>query len=174
MFIEHLQREMAVCSYDEIEEFLARDSGRWQVVSIREPDHPEAVLKDALKAHAVVFKDIFTGGEDLGPNAAHLEGILRFVQRSENAPLLIQCWAGRSRSTAVALVILVQSLWRKEIVGAELVRTAVDELLKIRPVAAPNRLVLRLGLEQFLPQPLASTLAKALIMEPCIRQKFFH
>jgi len=172
MFIEHLQREMAVCSHAEIEDFLARDSGRWQVVSIREPDHPEAVLKDALKAHAVVFKDIFTGGEDLGPKAAHLDGILRFVQRSANAPLLIQCWAGRSRSTAVALVVIVQSLWNKGMDGAELVRIAVDALLKIRPVAVPNRLVLRLGLEQFLPQALASTLTKALIMEPRIQQNF--
>ncbi len=172
MFIGHLQREMAVCSHADIEDFLARDSGRWQVVSIREPDHPEAVLKDALKVHAVVFKDIFSGGENLGPKAAHLEGILCFVQRSANSPLLIQCWAGRSRSTAVALIVIVQSLWNQGIDGAELVHTAVDVLLKIRPVAAPNRLVLRLGLEQFLPQSLASTLAKLLINEPRIQSNF--
>ena len=173
MFIELLQREMAVCSHAEIEEFLARDSGRWQVVSIREPAHPEAVLKDALKAHPVVFKDIFNSGENDGPQGAHLAGILRFVQRSAGAPLLIQCWAGRSRSTAVALAVIVQALWNQGIDGAELVRTAVDALLKIRPVAAPNRLVLRLGLEQFLPQSLAGTLAKALIREPRIQRNFF-
>lgn len=172
MFIESLQREMAVCSHAEIGEFLASDSGRWQVVSIREPDHPEAELKDALKAHAIVFKDIFTNGENDGPKAVHLEVILRFVQRSPGTPLLIQCWAGRSRSTAVALTVIVQSLWNQGIDGAELVRTAIDALIKIRPIAAPNRLVLRLGLEQFLPQSLAGTLAKALINEPRIQKNF--
>ncbi|MDP1588549.1 MAG: hypothetical protein Q8M07_12440, partial [Prosthecobacter sp.] len=153
MFIECFQREMAVCHHGEIEGFLARDPGRWQVISIREPDHPEAVLKDALKAHDVVFEDVLTsaGNQGHGPKAAHLEGILRFVERSAGAPLLIQCWAGRSRSTAVALVVIVQTLWDKGMDGAGLVRMAADLLLQIRPVAIPNRLVLRLGLELFLP-----------------------
>jgi predicted protein tyrosine phosphatase len=128
MFLECLQREMAVCHHGEIEAFLADDPGRWHVVSIREPDHPEAILKDALKAHAVVFEDVLSskGTHGHGPKATHLEGILRFVQNSGQAPLLFQCWAGRSRSTAVALVVIVKSLWDQGMDGPELVRTAAD------------------------------------------------
>ena len=175
MFLECLQREMAVCQHGEIEAFLADDPGRWHVVSIREPDHPEATLKDALKAHAVVFEDVLNskGTHGHGPKATHLEGILRFVQNSGQAPLLFQCWAGRSHSTAVALVVIVKSLWDQGMDGPELVRTAADILLKLRPVAIPNRLVLRLGLEEFLAHPLGQTLSKALVDEPRIRRNFF-
>lgn len=172
MFIESLQREIAVCPHSEVEQFLADSPGRWHVISIREPDHPEAILKDALRSRVFVFTDVFVGTESDGPRATHLESILRFARQSGNAPLLVQCWAGRSRSTAVALLLIVQSLWDKGMDGAELVRTAVDALLLIRPVAAPNRLVLRLGLEQFLPQSLAGTLAKSLLSEPRLMENF--
>lgn len=175
MFLESLQREMAVCHHGEIEAFLARDPGRWHVVSIREPDHPEAMLKHALKAHAVVFEDVLTskGTSGHGPKAAHLEGILRFVQGSGQAPLLFQCWAGRSRSTAAALVVITKTLWDRGLDGQDLVRTAVDTLLQLRPVAIPNKLVLRLGLELCLPKPRGSKLSQALMEEPRIQRNFF-
>lgn len=93
MFIECLQRELVVCHHAEIEAFLAADPGRWQVISIREPIHPEPVLIHARKAHAVVFEDVFTpeGTHGHGPKPAHLQGILRFVAQSGREPLLIQC-----------------------------------------------------------------------------------
>lgn len=124
MVIECLQRELAVCHHAEIEAFLAADPGRWQVISIREPDHPEAVLTQARKAHAVVFEDVFTpeGTHGHGPKPAHLQGILRFVAQSGREPLVFQCWAGRSRSTAVALVVIVKMLWEQGIDGPELLR----------------------------------------------------
>jgi predicted protein tyrosine phosphatase len=171
VLIERLQREIAVCAAAEIEEFLNRDPGRWHVVSIREPFHPEAVLTDAKRAHAVVFKDVLIpeDAQGQGPRASHLEGILRFVERGGREPIVLQCWAGRSRSAAAALVIIVKELWDQGLDGAELVRTAVDILLAIRPIAMPNQLVLRLGLEQFLPHPLGSTRSTALIQEPRIQ-----
>ena len=174
MFIECLQRELAVCHHAEIGAFLAADPGRWQVISIREPDHPEAVLTHARKAHAVVFEDVFTpeGTHGHGPKPAHLQGVLRFVAQSGREPLVFQCWAGRSRSTAVALVVIVKMLWEQGIDGPELVRRAADSLLAIRPLAIPNRLVLRLGLEEFLPHPLGQTLSKALVEEERIRRNF--
>jgi predicted protein tyrosine phosphatase len=176
MYLECIQREMAVCHHGEIEVFLAHDPGRWHVVSIREPDHPEAVLKHAFKAHTVVFEDVLNsrGALGHGPKTAHLEVILRFVQGSGQAPLLFQCWAGRSRSTATALVVITKTLWDRGLDGQALVRTAVDALLQIRPVAIPNKLVLRLGLELSLPAPLGKTLAKALIEEPRLQQNFFE
>jgi hypothetical protein len=41
------------------------------------------------------------------------------------------------------------------------------------PLAIPNRLVLSLGLEEFLPHPLGQTLSKALVEEERIRRNFF-
>ncbi len=99
-----------------------------------------------------VSKDVFTPEctHGHGPKPAHLQGILRFVAQSGREPLLVQCWAGRSRSTAVAFVVIVKSLWEQGIDGPALVRRAADALLAIRPLDIPNRLVLRLGLEEFL------------------------
>jgi predicted protein tyrosine phosphatase len=94
-----------------------------------------------------------------------LQGILRFVAQSGREPLLVQCWAGRSRSTAVALVVIVKTLWEQGIDGPELVRRAAGTLLTIRPLAIPHRRVL--------PHPLGQTLSKALVEEPRIRRNFF-
>ena len=167
MFIDCLQRELVICHHGEVEEFLAADPGRWHVVSIREPHHAEAMLTQARKAHAVVFEDVFTpeGTHGHGPKSAHLQGILRFVAQSGREPLLVQCWAGRSRSTAVALVVIVKTLWEQGIDGPELVRRAAGTLLTIRPLAIPHRRVL--------PHPLGQTLSKALVEEPRIRRNFF-
>ena len=69
---------------------------------------------------------------------------------------------------------MTKDLWDKGLDGPDLVRTAVDALLQIRPVAIPNKLVLRLGLELSLSEPLGKTLSKALIEEPRIQRNFFN
>lgn len=171
MFIECLSQELAVCPHAEVEGFLAQAPQLWHVVSIREPDHPVPLFEHALGAHEAVFSDVFSS-EGQGPQAAHLAGILRYVERTAGRPLLIHCWAGRSRSTAVALVVVVKKLWDQGMDGAGLVRTAIDALLMLRPMATPNHLVLRLGLEVFLPVALAKTLTKALMGEPRIERNF--
>lgn len=123
MLFDGREQELAVCPHAEVEEFLAQAPKSWHVVSIREPEHPAPRLDDALGVHAVVFSDVFSS-DGAGPQAAHLAGILRYVERTAGKPLLIHCWAGRSRSTAVALVVVVKRLWNKGLDGAELVRTA--------------------------------------------------
>jgi hypothetical protein len=56
---------------------------------------------------------------------------------TEEDDILVHCWAGKSRSTAAVLVILYDKLrdYRK----------ARETLLRIRPQAAPNRLICRLA-----------------------------
>ena len=49
----------------------------------------------------------------------------------------MHCWAGKSRSTAAALVILYDKLRDYQ--------KARETLLRIRPQAAPNRLICRLA-----------------------------
>lgn len=174
MFIERLQRELAVCSATQITPFLEKEPGRWHVVSIREPIHAEADLTQAKSFCGLVFEDALTaeGNHGQGPAPAHLETALRYVQATKREPLAFQCWAGRSRSVAAALVVIVRDLWDAGLDGAELVQEAVDILLQLRPHALPNAFVLRLGLEQFLPPELSQTLSKALMREPRIRKNF--
>ena len=174
MFIDRLQRDLAICSATQITPFLAKEPGRWHVVSIREPIHAEADLAHARSLHPMVFEDVLTTQDEpgRGPTAAHLAAFLAYVAGTGREPLVLQCWAGRSRSTAVALVVIVKELSEAGLEGAELVQAAVDILLALRPQALPNALVLRLGLEQFLPAPQAEPLSKALMREPRIRKNF--
>lgn len=166
-----LFRELRITSQADGVALLMSQPGYWNVVSIREPYHPEPVLDGAKLVMRQVFEDVL-GGEASrkhAPRSAHLETILRFVDRTGAEPLLIHCWAGRSRSTAVALILMVRALWNQGIDGAELVRRAIDALLAVRPEAFPNALVLRLGLELFLPQSLAASLSRLLVQDPRLR-----
>ncbi len=167
MFVEAMQREIHVCSHAECAEFLQQNPSRWNVVSIREPFHPEAALPGAIRVHPVVFEDVLSedGVHGQGPRSAHLEGILRFADRTAREPLLVHCWAGRSRSTAVALTLLVRALWEQGVLGPALVKQSIDALMALRPQSIPNSWVLRLGLQCSPPSRLAQTLVKELLNE---------
>lgn len=169
MFVEALQRHLLVCAQKELPGILARDRAFWHVVSIREPYRPQPDFQLAKRTCEVLFLDQeSTDDSALGtpPRQAHLEKVFKFADTLPDAPLLIHCWAGRSRSTAAALALIVRGLWKNDVHGPALITQAADALLAVRPVARPNVLVLRLGLELFLPAQLASTLAKALVNEP--------
>ncbi len=72
------------------------------------------------------------------PNQHTIEQILYFSSLvTEEDDILVHCWAGKSRSTAAALVILYDKLRDHE--------KARETLLRIRPQAAPNRLICRLA-----------------------------
>lgn len=168
MFVEALKRELVIKGQAEAENLIKNEPDKWNVISIREPFHPEPVLTGNRSLHSCVFEDVQTeaGQHGHGPRISHVESILRAVDRAESGPLLVHCWAGRSRSTAVGLVLLVRALWEQGIDGAELVRDSVGTLLAIRPQAVPNALVLRLGLQLIVPLSLHSVLSKNLLSHP--------
>ena len=69
------------------------------------------------------------------PTELHAEQIIEFGRRHLDGTLLIQCNAGISRSTAVALAILADRL------GPGLEQTALDQVLLLQPEAVPNLLL---------------------------------
>lgn len=173
MHVDVLQRHLVVCAQSELGGHLEREPAHWSVVSIREPEHAQPDLSHARRSCEVLFLDQesrIAGAFGSPPSQAHLEKIFRFADAVPTAPLLIHCWAGRSRSTAVALALIVRALWNTYSAGPALIREAADTLLTIRPIARPNSLVLKFGLELFLPAKLAATLTKELINEPRLLQ----
>jgi predicted protein tyrosine phosphatase len=70
----------------------------------------------------------------------HVAGLIGFVRtwRHEDAPMLIHCMAGISRSMAAALIALVTKAGGREIEAAERVRRAA-------PHAYPNRRMIALA-----------------------------
>jgi predicted protein tyrosine phosphatase len=173
MFVEALQRHLVVCGHAELDEQLMAAPGDWSVVSIREPHHPLPELQNARRFCELIFLDMeskIAGLQWPLPGPAHLEKIFRFADAEPEAPLLIHCWAGRSRSTGVALALITRGLWQRDIVGQALVTQAVDILLALRPYASPNTLVLRYGLDLFLPAKLPETLSWEFKNEPRLMQ----
>jgi predicted protein tyrosine phosphatase len=173
MFVDVLQRRLHVCGHSEVGEILEAEPGLWSVVSIREPDHPKPDLTHAKRSCEAIFLDLevaLTCSEGEPPGPSHIKAIFEFADAMPAAPLLLHCFAGRSRSTGVALALIVRALWTRQVQGPALVTQAVDLLLAIRPYASPNSLVLRHSFELLMPPEAADRLAKSFVNEPRLAQ----
>jgi len=176
MYIEALGRQMAVCSFDGAARLTGLDKGYWNVVSIHGLRERKAELPLAKTIHYSCFDDV--EGEDSAvhrsPRAADIAGIFGFIRSLSlglpPAPLMIHCQQGISRSTAVALSWLYGHLAPTD---DRLVR-AIDLTLELRPQAKPNRLVLTLGLAQFMALCDARRVADWIVSEPRLERNRFQ
>lgn len=111
------------------------DHGREAAKQIIEPLFPSA------RIHLCVFDDIHDKGTST--SAAGMEdvkGILAFAKSLRNEDsLLVHCRAGISRSTAVTFSIFCS------IAGPGKEEKCLEQVLKIRPKAVPNRNIVRLA-----------------------------
>ena len=176
VFVESLQRHLHVCAQVELPIYSKRDPGFWNVISIREPYRPTPNPASFRKIHTMLCLDVVgTEGMDESelihaPRAEHLNEVFRFANDVTGQPLLVHCWAGVSRSTAVALALIVRAMHAEGTSEDELVIEAGEVLLSIRPQAAPNPLVLELGLAQFLDLDTAHRLMVRLVNQPALFQ----
>lgn len=156
MFIECIQRHLSVCGQLDLPKIAKRDPNFWNVISIREPTRPAIDPRGFKHIHKAIFYDANTQDEKyfegtMGiPRREHLDGILRFVDSIAGEPLLVHCWAGVSRSTAVALTLIAREMHNDGFDLFKIRKMAPEILLAIRPRATPNPLILELGLACFL------------------------
>ncbi len=121
------------------------DNGCFQFEVVTEADH----LFESFLPHKrleLKFDDIST--DSISPQLAgyippthdDVDAILAFGRTlTEDDSLLVHCHAGISRSSAAAALILLQAFPRKP--ATEI----FDRILKIRRIACPNELILKLG-----------------------------
>lgn len=137
-----------VCGVPELE--AAFKTPFTHVISIWDPEWIErGSLENQLKKrlpghtrlHIAYFHD--TRAEEPGrraPAEDDLRRILHFAaDLNPEASVLIHCWAGISRSTAVAYAILCQST------GPGRESECIESILSIRPQAYPNALIVELA-----------------------------
>lgn len=176
MFIEPLQRHLHVCAQADLPAYSKRDPGFWNVVSIREPIRPIPNPTGFRKFHTMLCLDVVgTDGMDESelihaPRAEHLGEVFRFADSVPGEPLLVHCWAGISRSTAVALTLIVRAMHFVGYSEDEIVSEACEILLEIRPQAAPNPMVLEIGLSRFMDPISANQLMARLVNQPQLFQ----
>lgn len=98
-------------------------------------------LAQTTQSHFVYFDDIPTPMENrIEPNFQQIQEILDFAKSIEStSSVLIHCWAGISRSTAIAYAILCQ------VAGPDTETECLAYLRKIRPQAVPDSLIVTLA-----------------------------
>ncbi len=175
MYLDALQRQVAVCSFDGAARLLALDKGYWNVVSIYGPRQVKAHFPFAKAIHYACFDDVedelsASGRAATAEDIAGIFGFIRGLGAGPPAgPLLIQCQQGISRSAAVALSWIYGEL---PATPDRAVR-AIDLTLELRPEAKPNRLVLGLGLAHFMDAPEARQLATWMLNDPRLQRNWF-
>ena len=109
------------------------------MANVAQVQRPESVLE---ANHLRVQMDDITEHMDgfLAPSDSHIEQVLNFVRGwDRNAPLVVHCYAGISRSTASAFAAAcLLNPHRDEISIAKQIRAA-------SPIASPNRLIVSLA-----------------------------
>ena len=129
-----------VCSLDDMPGLVTRVNASHVVSLINRDAMPETPPSiDGDNHLKLAMNDI--DGPMLGlkqPSAWHVERLIEFLENWErNAPLVIHCWAGISRSTAAAMIAfchLNPSICEDEIVAMVRRRS---------PTATPNRMLIR-------------------------------
>jgi len=88
----------------------------------------------------LVFHEVIEAApEFIAPSAATVQAILEFGRnRTGEAPMLVHCWAGISRSSAAAYMLACDGNLSHEAAIA-------DELRRRAPFATPNRLMISLA-----------------------------
>jgi len=140
--------KITVCGVHELSECDLSAYSR--IVSIWDPvpdgtarrAHPmRAALSGLPTVHFASFHDVPHGVADTTPaTAQQIREILGFVRTAEaGSSLLIHCWAGVSRSTAIAYAILCDAA------GPGLERECLAALLRLRPQALPNAHIVSLA-----------------------------
>jgi len=109
------------------------------MANVAQVQRPESVLE---ANHLRVQMDDITEHMDgfLAPSDAHVEQVLNFIRGwDRQAPLVVHCYAGISRSTASAFAaVCLLNPHRDEISIARQIRAA-------SPIASPNRLIVSLA-----------------------------
>jgi len=174
MFIESIQRHIAVCGFSELPRFAKSDPDFWNLVSILEPSAPRFTIRGFRKIHVVRCYDVtgdegIDGNDMLGvPRSEHLRAIYQFADSLPGQPLLVHCRAGVSRSAAVALAIIVRAMHLGGASYDEIRVQAPETLMQIRPQATPNPLILELGFSEFLSTETAKQLMIEIVNHPVL------
>lgn len=94
-------------------------------------------LDDSIDWRIFEMDDVLEHTDPDAPTKEQVSEILAWTKDLKDARILVHCFAGVSRSTAIALVIKVQEL------GIDKIDEAIEWLRSVRPQACPNPVITR-------------------------------
>ena len=151
MYIELLDQDLTIASHEEA--LLLHENGhaQWNVLSISDKvvlERPR--FAEARRVSHLLFDDVESDSAADGHYAATPDDVrsaISFSREIGNEPLLVHCYAGISRSTAIAWLIAYDRLKDRP----DAVRRAFEIVRELRPMMHPNRHVLMVGLDLLVP-----------------------
>jgi len=175
MYLDCINRHLAICSAKELPAVARRDPGLWHSISIMEPWRPRAPkdgLRDVLSLRSDDAENLDTDEKGIVfVKQEQIAEAFSFADERWGEPLLVQCWAGQSRSAALALGMIARGLFVEGV--EDFCDPAVEHLLEIRPQARPNVLVLRLSLQTFVPEDRAEEAMREMVNHPVLMRNRF-
>jgi predicted protein tyrosine phosphatase len=145
--------ELKVLSEAEARGLCMREPNKWNVVSLwadiynvqsgkLERIKPE--FEDAKRLRQEFFHDIVRPEKDFTMcDQEHIRRILKFGRMVRGEPVCCHCAAGISRSTAVAILLVLDAIKDK---SEQPFEDALDIVYRIRPIMQPNRHILEIGI----------------------------
>lgn len=133
---------LIVCPLSEVEA-LAAERAPSHVLSLLGPalDPPSLVNLEPDRRLRLLFNDIIEPAEGLIlPSADHIAELITFGRGwDRQAPMLVHCWAGISRSTAAAYILACDRA------GPGREGLLAKRLREASPIATPNPLMIELA-----------------------------
>lgn len=146
--------DLKVLGREEALELCEQEVNKWCVVSIwsnplsdREDQFKTFNFPNAKKVSQYDFHDITEKSKYLNARLCtkkDVKDILKFANECVGESLLIHCAAGVSRSTAIAFLIVLNSIKDKCKNPAE---AALETVYKVRPVMYPNLHIMEIGVD---------------------------
>ena len=142
---------LRIASVAEVVRLTPRELSEWHILSVRGRMNDEALHLPGVKSVVTVFFDDveadFPEDRLFAARPEDIRKALDYAREVGDEPLLIHCYAGVSRSPALAWVLVYARLLERR----NAVREAFEMVREIRPVMLPNRHVLRLGVKALVP-----------------------
>lgn len=141
--------KLFICGVSEVDQMLQNHPEITQVVSIGDkgdyiPNFPPSVRLLRLEMADVAFTDQTNIDK---PEKSDVEKVWEFAQGIDlqNDSVLCHCYAGQSRSTAIGCMLKVLEFGNSAL-GIE---KAVQDVLRARDIAMPNRLLISMVDDRF-------------------------
>jgi predicted protein tyrosine phosphatase len=137
---------MMIASVEEAVRLTPAELSDWHILSIRgRLNELPLDFPGARSVKTLHFDDVeadYPEDHIFAARAKDIQAALEFARAIGEEPLLIHCYAGISRSTAIAWLIVYDKLKTQP----DGVRRAFEIVRRLRPILIPNRHVLRLGI----------------------------